>query len=207
MVDSFLHVMVQRLAGHVRFLRMLASVPSHVIIQSAMQSSEPGHLSIHRWENHSTHLSIHPDLISIHLHLILLASSETTHHHLNDDKRTSSSLHLFQHETTWDITSSPLHLQCLIIIFSVTSSFICGLDDHLSHHGEDGIASFRHHQSFRSVSLCPSPCVLDDSNEWNHESIDLHQPESPQLTKSHQHNINLPFSSSHILHHQAASTA
>ena len=62
---------------------MSLSVPLRVVIRTTMQCSEPGHVSNNPWHNPSSQLSIYPyQIISTHLHLILLSPCETTHHHI-----------------------------------------------------------------------------------------------------------------------------
>ena len=90
--------MVQHLECHDLFLSRLCSVPYHVIIGTTMQLSEPGHVSIQPWQNPSTHLSINPHLISIHLHLILLTSS--SQHHIIRSKTNENHLACISSKTT-----------------------------------------------------------------------------------------------------------
>ena len=82
---------------------------------------------------------------------------------------------------------------------------------HTHHHSTSWRKMVKHRfgiiMLLRSMGLFACPCLLHDSKESDNESIDVHQPESIQLARSHPININKPFPSPPILHHQTASTA
>ena len=166
-----------------------------------MHRSEPGQVSIHRWQNPTIQLCMHPPL-----HLILLASPETTKDHRNKDKRASSLLHLFQHDTMWDITSTPSHLGTPALS-----------DKHLSYFVWPIICDLRRRwYSTVSASSCfcacwavviVHGCSMTLNSEITKQSTLVNQNHLNTLDYINftQPNIKQPFSSSGLLLQQAVS--